>query len=115
MPIIFLPLAIGVVGSAVGLVQAIELAIEDGERDRNVVLLLSWALLPVVLGGALCCPAYFVAALGRLWLVGTRPGITKPQIESPSTDSFAQRLASDEQAYQAYADLVTASGHRRKG
>ncbi len=86
-----------------------------GERDRNVVLLLSWALLPVVLGGALCCPAYFVAALGRLWLVGTRPGITKPQIESPVQILSRNDWHRNEQAYQAYADWLPLAAIAAKG
>lgn len=114
MPVTFLPLAIGVVGSAPGLLQAVAIAVgATADSEKNAALLLSWALVPLVLGGAFSVPAYSIGALGRFWLANRGPRV-QAKVEPTRSDIMAAKTAADEMAYQAYADQVTSSGHRRK-
>ncbi len=112
MPVSFLPFLLGVLASTTGLLQSIEISIGDAASKDNPALLLSWALLPLVLGGAMSCPAYTIAALGRLWLA-TRGARQPKQIEPSRADQKAQKTAADDAAYQAYADFVNTTGHRK--
>jgi len=111
-PVTFLPLVLGVFASTTGLLQSIEISVSDQSAQANPALLLAWGLLPLLVGGSLSAPAFVIAALGRLWLA-TR-SFKKPQGSEPSRrDLKEQQQASDESAYQSYADFVNSSGHRK--
>lgn len=111
-PVAFLPLVLGVLSSSLGLLQSLEIAMSEDSGEANPALLLSWGLLPVVLGGALSTPAFTIAALGRLWLA-TRV-IRTPSPKQPTRAALkAQQDADDEAAYQSYADFVNGAGHRK--
>jgi len=112
MPVAFLPLILGVLAAATGLLQSIEISVGDAASKDNPALLLSWALLPLVLGGAMSTPAYTIASLGRLWLATRGPRQPK-QIESSRADLKSQKAAADDASYKAYADFVNSSGHRK--
>lgn len=112
MPVAFLPFALGVLAAATGLLQSIEVSVGDLASKENPALLLSWALLPLVLGGAMSTPAYAIASLGRLWLA-TR-GVKRPNLlETSRAELKARKVASDDASLQAYAEYLDASGHRR--
>jgi hypothetical protein len=111
-PVSFLPFVLGVLASTAGLLQSIEISIGDAASKDNPALLLSWALLPLVLGGAMSSPAYAIASLGRLWLA-TRGARQPKQTEPSKADLKAQKEATDDAAYQAYADFVNTTGHRK--
>ncbi len=112
MPVAFLPFVLGVLASTTGLLQSIEISVGDAASKDNPTLLLCWALLPLVLGGAMSTPAYAIASLGRLWLA-TRGTKQTQQSEISRVELKAQKAASDEAAYQAYADFVNSAGHRK--
>ena len=112
MPNAFLPLALGVLAATTGLLQTIELSVVDMASKGNPALLLSWALLPLVLGGAMSTPAFAIASLGRLWLA-TRAVKQPKQIETSRSELKTQQAATDDAAFQARADFVNASGHRK--
>ena len=112
MPVSFLPLVLGVLAATTGLLQSIEISIGDALSRENPALLLSWALLPLLLGGAMSTPAYAIASLGRLWLA-TRGSRQPQQTESTRADRKSQNGADNDAAYQAYADFVNTTGHRK--
>lgn len=112
VPVAFLPFVLGVLASTTGLLQSIEISVGDAASKDNPTLLLCWALLPLVLGGAMSTPAFTIASLGRLWLATRGP--RQPTPTDPSkADIRAQKAAADDAAYQAYADFVNSTGHRK--
>ena len=112
MPVAFLPFVLGVLAATTGLLQSIEISVGDASSKENPALLLSWALLPLVLGGAMSTPAYAIASLGRLWLA-TRSARQPKHIEPSRADLRAQKATADDAAYQAYAEFVNTTGHRK--
>ncbi len=111
-PVTFLPLALGVMASTTGLLQSIEFSVNDPSAQANPTLLLAWGILPLFVGATLSLPAFLLAALGRLWLA-TR-GAKLPVSTEPTRQELKEKQrASDEAAYQSYADFLNSSGHRK--
>lgn len=112
VPVAFLPFALGVLAAATGLLQSIEISIGDEASKDNPALLLSWALLPLLLGGAMSTPAFAIASLGRLWLA-TRGAKQPKQVEPSKGELKAKKAIDDDAAFQAFADMVNSGGHRK--
>ena len=113
LPVTFVPLWIGVIGSLLSLTQAVELGMSGAGEALNSNLMIAMALLPLAVGGALSVPAYVACAFGRLWLA-TAGTLSRGAEVHPKSTKTVEAAIDDDVAFQNYADLVTSAGHRRK-
>ncbi len=116
MPVAFLPLGIGIIGSLISLTQAIEVGMDPSASptvSQGNEILVAMALLPVAVGGALAVPSYAAAAFGRFWLATRAAAPSSISAAATTTNASLSTSSGDEMAYQAYADLVTTAGHRK--
>ncbi len=106
-PIAVLPLWLGVIGCMLSITDAIQLGMSGEANSLNTNLLVALALLPLVVGAALCIPAFFVSSFGRFWLA------TRSVAAKTVSKETASSASNDDLAFQQYSDMVSTTGHRR--